>query len=84
MSEDKDIKKVSAKLDLIASLLLDMKQGFGEKMSVKDRVGYLVKRGVSEDEDISAILGITKSHASKEKAIIKKEEKKNNGREETI
>ena len=84
MLEYKDNEKISGKLNLIASLLLDIKQELGEKMSIKEKVGYLVKRGLTDDEDISSVLGITKSHASKEKAIVKKEEKKDNGREEAI
>ena len=75
---------MSVKLDLIASLLLDIKQELGEKMQAKEKVRYLLKRGISGDDELSAIVGITKNHASKEKALIKKEEKKKNGREEII
>ncbi len=77
--EDKDLKRLFGKLNLVAGLLMDMKQTLEEKMSVKDKVGYLLKKGVSEDGDISLILGITKSHASKEKALLKNEVKKQNG-----
>lgn len=75
----------SEKLNLIASLLLDIKESLSDKISIKDKVAYVVKRGIKRDEDIASILGITKSYASKEKAIFKKENKENqNGREETI
>lgn len=74
-----EINSLSDKLNLIASLLIDIKQSLSEKMSVKDKVNYLVKRGVTQDDDISAILSINRGHASKEKALLKKVEK--NGRE---
>lgn len=77
MVEEKELKKISAKLNIMASLLMDLKQSMEEKMQIKEKVKYLVRRKIIEDEDISAILGITKSHASKEKAILKKEEIKN-------
>ena len=63
----------SGKLNLIASLLLDIKEALSEKMSIKDKVFYLLKKGVEKDEDIASIIGIKKSHASKEKAILKKQ-----------
>ena len=84
MSEDKEIQKLSLKLNLMASILLDIKQSLGEKMSVKDKVSYLLKRGILDDEDISSILSIKKSHASKEKAMVRKEDTKQDGREEII
>mgnify|MGYP001613559215 CR=1 FL=1 len=74
----------SEKINLIASLLIDIKEALTEKMSVKDKVAYLVKKGVSKDDDIVAIIGITRSHASKEKAMLKKGGKENDGREEII
>jgi len=79
MEKNKDIKKLSDRLNLIASLLLDIKQELGEKTSVKEKVKYVLERGISDDGDISAIVGITKSHASKEKAIIRKKGEKQNG-----
>ena len=63
----------SSKLNLIASLLLDIKESLSEKMSIKDKISYLLKKGVEKDEDLASIIGITKSHASKEKAILKKQ-----------
>ena len=79
MEEQKGIEKTSIKLNLIASLLFEIKEAFGEKSLVKDKINYLLKRGIDKDEDISQILGITKSHASKEKAILKKGDSIKNG-----
>ena len=62
----------TSKSNLIASLLLDIKESLSGKMSVKDKVAYLLRKGVDKDEDISSIIGIKKSHASKEKALIRK------------
>ena len=73
METAKDSNGITKKLNLIAGLLVDIKQSLNEKMSVKDKIAYLLKRGITEDEDISAILGITKNHASKEKATLRKE-----------
>jgi len=83
MSNEKEVDN-SDKLNLIASLLLDIKEALSEKMLIKEKVAYLVKKGVNKDDDLAAILGITKSHASKEKALLKKENKNNDGREEAI
>ena len=77
MIDEQELKKISAKLNIIVSLLMDLKQSMGEKMQIKEKVKYIVRRKIIEDEDISAILDITKSHASKEKAILKKEEIEN-------
>jgi len=79
MIKEKEVD-YNGKLNLIASLLMDIRESLSEKMSVKDKVAYLLKKGVNKDEDVSLIIGITKSHASKEKAIIRKnKEKENNG-----
>jgi len=84
MSEEKGIDD-SGKLNLIASLLMDIKESLSEKMSIKEKVTYLIKKGIRKDEDIASIIGITKSHASKEKANLKKEiNEKNGGRKEII
>jgi len=72
MGNEKEAERISMKMNLIASLLIDLKESFGEKNSLKEKVKYLLKRGIEKDEDIAAILGIKKSHASKEKAILKK------------
>ena len=72
MAEEKEIDKLSTKLNLIASLLIDIREALTEKTTMKDKISYLLKKGVDKDEDISSILGITKSHSSKEKTIIKK------------
>lgn len=72
MKNDSEHKELSKKMNLVASLLLDLKDVFGEKTSLKDKIRYLLKRGVEKDKDISEILGITRSHASKEKAGINK------------
>lgn len=79
MEKNNETQDLSVKLNLVASLLLDVKEELGEKMSVREKVRYLLKRGVFRDEDISTVVGITRSHASKEKAMIKKEDKKGNG-----
>ena len=77
--EESDYKKGasrdSTRLNVIASLLFDVKQSLGDKMSVREKVDYLLKRGIVEDDDLSSILGITRSHASKEKALVRKEQK---------
>ena len=78
MIKEKEVD-YNVKLNLISSLLFDIKEAFGEKSLVKEKIRYLLKRGIDKDEDISSILGITKSHSSKEKAIIKKEESIKNG-----
>jgi len=75
MIKKEPAEKIEKKLNLIASLLMDMNQSIGEKMSIKEKIAYLVSRGITDDEDISKILNITKSHASKEKAMLKKGEK---------
>ncbi len=80
---DENFEKLSVKLNLIASLLFDIKQSLDEKISIKNKVEYLVKRGIITDEDIAAILDITKGHASKEKAMLRKD-KRNDRREEVI
>lgn len=72
MVDKKEPEQIAKKLNLIASLLLDMNQNLGEQMSIKEKVAYLVGHGITEDEDISQILNITRSHASKEKAILKR------------
>ncbi len=74
MENKKDVERNSTKLNLIASLLFDIKESFGEKNLLKEKVKYLLKRGIEKDSDISEILGITKSHASKEKTILKRSE----------
>ena len=63
MIDEQELKKISAKLNIIVSLLMDLKQSMGEKMQIKEKVKYIVRRKIIEDEDISAILDITKSHA---------------------
>ena len=78
MANEKEVEN-SEKLNLIAGLLLDIKETLSERMSVKDKVAYLVKKGVGKDEDIASIIGITRSHASKEKAIIKKSREVDDG-----
>ncbi len=84
MIDEKEVDE-SGKLNLIASLLLDIREALSEKMSIKNKVAYLVRKGVNKDEDLASIIGITKSHASKEKAILKRDSKeKEDGREETI
>ncbi|MEK6963932.1 MAG: hypothetical protein AABX70_05880 [Nanoarchaeota archaeon] len=72
MDDKKLMETTSNKLNLLAGLLIDIKQLLGEKMSIKEKVEYLVRRGITDDEDMSAILGITRGHASKEKAMLKK------------
>jgi len=84
MDNLKDDQNISSKLNLLASLLMEIKQSLGEKMSIKDKVSYLIKRGVVDDDNISYIVGITKNHASKEKALLKKETKEKDGREEMV
>jgi hypothetical protein len=77
MIQEKDGDNES-KLNLIASLLLDIKESLSEKMSVKAKILYLLKKGVEKDDDLASIIGITKSHASKEKAILRKQFKGEN------
>ncbi|MCK4553199.1 hypothetical protein KAT80_03270 [Candidatus Pacearchaeota archaeon] len=72
MVEKKEVEELSIKLNLIASLLIDIRDALTEKTTMKDKISYLLKKGIEKDEDISSILGITKSHSSKEKAMIKK------------
>jgi hypothetical protein len=71
---EKQAESVEAKLNLISSLLLDIREALTEKSTLKGKIAYLIEKGVDSDEDISKILGISKSHASKEKAIIRKNE----------
>lgn len=82
--EKTEQNRTAEKLDLIASLLIDIKEALSEKMSIRDKVAYLVKKGIIKDEDIASIIGITKSHASKEKALLKKGINEKNEREEII
>ncbi|MDE1854867.1 MAG: hypothetical protein KGH57_00910 [Candidatus Micrarchaeota archaeon] len=72
MGETDPSDRASRKLSLIASLLIDVNENLGKKLSIKEKVAYLVSRGVTEDRDIAEILNITKGHASKEKALLKK------------
>lgn len=74
MTSEKDIARTSAKLNLISGLLLDIREALTERATLKEKIAYLLKKGVDNDDDISMILGINKSHASKEKAIIRKNE----------
>lgn len=83
MENEKEVNN-SEKLNLIASLLMDIKESLSKKTSIKDKVAYLVKKGVTRDEDIAPIIGISESHASKEKALLKKETKEKDGREEMV
>lgn len=71
MESDKDAQTLSAKLNVMISLLLDIKESLGEKMSLKGKIAYLVRAGLSNKE-ISKILGISEKHVSKEKALLKK------------
>lgn len=82
MEDDKELEKISNKLSLIASLLMDLNEHLGQKMSVKEKVSYLVSRGITNDEDISTILNITRSHAKKEKSLLKRGAK--HGREKAV
>ena len=69
---EKNMERISKKLDLVASLLLDLNSLLSENTKLKEKVKYLVDRGVTRDEDIASILGTSKSYASKEKALLKK------------
>lgn len=78
-----DLKVVRSKLDIIISLLYDLKESFNHKSSIREKVSYFAKRGLS-NKYIAKIIGISEKHVSKEKALSKKEKKGKNGREKAI
>ena len=64
-------ERIENKLDVMISLLYDIKETMSKKSSVKEKVGYFTKKGLSNKE-VAKILGISEKHVSKEKALLKK------------
>jgi DNA-binding NarL/FixJ family response regulator len=79
MENDDELKAISIKLNAVISLLMDLNEKMDSKTTTKEKVAYLVRTGLNNNQEISKILGISEKHVSKEKAMVKKD-----GREETV
>ncbi len=74
--EKNESQTISKKLDVILGLLYTINESLTKKSTVKEKVKFFVNSGLSNKE-ISSVIGITEKYVSKEKALIKKGEKKN-------
>jgi len=70
MVKEENNGDISKKLNVVISLLNDLKQR-ELKVSLRDNVSYLNKFNLS-NKDISEILNISEKHVSKEKSLSKK------------
>lgn len=77
--EEEELDAISTKLNVVINLLMDLNGHMGSKTTIREKVAYLVRNGLDDNQEISRILGISGKHVSKEKAMVKKY-----GREETI
>ena len=82
---EKILQDVSTQLDVIIGLLLDLNGSLSENNLIRNKVSYLVNRGIP-NKNISRALGISEKYVSKEKSLINKTKQgeNNDGREEII
>lgn len=70
--ENKEIKNLSSKINILINLMIDLNENLGKKSSLKEKISYLVRNGLEENKEIAKILNTTVGMVSKEKSLMKK------------
>lgn len=68
---EKSLKELSIQLDVIIGLLVDLNGALSENNLIRNKVSYLVDRGL-QNKNISRALGISEKYVSKEKSLSNK------------
>lgn len=59
-------------MNILVNLMMDLNENLGKKISLKEKISYLVRNGLEENKEIAKILNTTEGMASKEKSLMKK------------
>lgn len=70
--ENREIKNLSSKMNILVNLMMDLNENLGKKISLKEKISYLVRNGLEENKEIAKILNTTEGMVSKEKSLMKK------------
>ncbi len=59
-------------MNILVNLMMDLNENLGKKISLKEKISYLVRNGLEENKEIAKILNTTEGMVSKEKSLMKK------------
>ena len=59
-------------MNVVINLMMDLNENLGKKMSLKEKISYLVRNGLEDNKEIARILNTTEGMVSKEKSLMKK------------
>ncbi len=59
-------------MNILVNLMMDLNENLGKKISLKEKISYLVRNGLEENNEIAKILNTTEGMVSKEKSLMKK------------